>query len=60
MRARYPNMEVIDERDDPNAVHRWCRFREDVIEKPNFYRNHFSLDTIGKRELFETTCDIEI
>ena len=60
LRARYPNMQVIGECDDANAIHRWYRFKEDVIMRPNFYRNHFSLDTVEKQELFDTTFDIEV
>ena len=36
-------MEVADECDDPNAIHQWCRFKREVIKKPNYYKNHFSL-----------------
>ena len=28
----YPNMEVAGECDDPNAIHRWCRFKREVIK----------------------------
>ena len=57
LRNRYPNMIILGECDDGNAVHRWCRFKEDCIH--DFYRNHFNLDEEG-RELFETAFDIEI
>ena len=57
LRNRYPNMIILGECDDGNAVHRWCRFKEDCIQ--DFYRNHFNLDEEG-RELFETAFDIEI
>ena len=57
LKNRYPDMEVLGECDDGNAVHRWCRFKEDVIY--DFYRNHFNLDEEG-RELFETAFDIEV
>ena len=36
--------------DDPNAIHRWNIFKGEVIDKPNYYKNHFSL-TEEKREL---------
>ena len=52
-------MEVAYECDDPNAIHRWCRFRREVIKKPNNYKNHFSL-TEEKRALLETTLDVDI
>ena len=35
-KLRYPNMEVADECDDQNAIHRWCRFKHEVIKKTNF------------------------
>ena len=52
-------MEVADERDDPNAIHRWNMFKPEVIKKPNYYRNHFSL-TKEKQELLETALDVII
>ena len=36
-------MEVPDECDDPNIVHQWNIFKREVIEKPNYYKNPFSL-----------------
>ena len=59
LRLRYPNMEVADECDDPNAIHRWCRFKREVIKKPNYYKNHFSL-TEEKRALLQTALDVNI
>ena len=59
LKLRYPNMEVADECDDPNAIHRWNRFKREVIKKPNYYKNHFSL-TKEKRELLETALDVNI
>ena len=50
-------MEVADECDDPNAIHRWCRFKREVIKKPNYYKNHFSL-TEEKWALLETTLEV--
>ena len=52
-------MEVADECDDPNAIHRWFRFKREVIKKPNNYKNHFSL-TKEKRALLETALDVTI
>ena len=59
LRVRYPNMEVTDECDGPNAIHRWCRFKREVIKKPNYYKNHFSL-TEEKRALLETALDLSV
>ena len=58
-RPHYPNMEVADECDDPNAIHWWFRFKRKVIKKPNYYKNHFSL-TEEKRGLLETALDVNI
>ena len=59
LKLLYPNMEVADECDDPNAIHRWNKFKREVIKKPNYYKNHFSL-TKEKRELLETALDVNI
>ena len=40
----YPNMEVADKCDDPNAIHRWNRFKHEVIKKPNYYKKPFQPD----------------
>ena len=55
----YPSMEVADKCDDPNAINRWNRFKQEVIKKPNYYKNHFSL-TEEKRKLLETVLDVTI
>ena len=55
----YPNMEEAGRCDDPNAIHRWNIFKSEVIEKPNYYKNHFSL-TEEKQELLETLLDVTI
>ena len=52
-------MLVADECDDPNAIHRWNRFKREVIKKPNYYKNHFSL-TDEKQEPLETAPDVTI
>ena len=44
---------------DPNAIHRWNIFKSEVIEKPNYYKNRFTL-TEEKGELFETVLDVTI
>ena len=59
LKIRYPSMEVADKCDDPNAIHRWNRFKREVIKKPNYYKNHFSLME-EKRELLETALDVTI
>ena len=55
LKLHYSNMEVADKCDDPNAIHRWNRFKQEVIKKPNYYENHFSL-----MELLETALDVTI
>ena len=52
-------MEEAGSCDDPNAVYRWNIFKTEVIEKPNYYENHFSL-TEEQRELLETILDVTI
>ena len=59
LKLRYPNMEVADECDNRNAIHRWNRFKREVIKKPNYYQNHFSLAK-EKRALLETALDVNI
>ena len=55
----YPDMEEVGRCDDPNAIHRWNIFKSEVIEKPNYYNNHFSLME-EKRELLEAVLDVTI
>ena len=52
-------MEEADKCGDPNAIHQWNVFKSEVTEKPNYYKNHFSL-TEGKRELLEAVLDVTI
>ena len=52
-------MEVVNECDDPNVIHRLCRFKREVIKRPNYYKNNFSL-TEGKGALLETALDVKI
>ena len=52
-------MEVVDKGDDPNAIHLWNRVKREVIKKPNYYKNHFSLIK-KKQELLETALDVTI
>ena len=58
LKLRHPNMKVAEECDDPNTIHRWNRFKREVIQKLTYYKNHFSL-TKEKREL-ETALDVII
>ena len=44
LRAKYPNMVVLEPRcDDGNAIHVWNHFKQRVLTKENYYRNHFRL-----------------
>ena len=52
-------MEEADKCDDLNAIHRWNIFKSEVIEKPNYYKNHFNL-TEENRELLEAVLDVTI
>ena len=59
LKLRYPNMEMADKCDDPNAIHRWNIFKSEVIKKLNYYKNHFRL-TEEKREILKTVLDVTI
>ena len=37
-------MRVVDKCDDPNAIHRWNRFKCEMIKKPNYYKKPFKSD----------------
>ena len=53
LRAKYPNMVVLEPRcDDGNAIHVWNRFKQRVLTKENYFRNHFRL-LPDAEELFE-------
>ena len=52
-------MEVTEKCDDPNAIHRWNRFKCEGIMKPNCYKNHFRLME-ENQELLETAQDVTI
>ena len=43
LKLRHSNMEAVDKCDDQNAIHRWNRFRREMIKKPNYYKNQFRL-----------------
>ena len=53
LKKEYPYMSEKRTCEDPNAVHRWCWFKEDVLREDKYYQNHFSLDTLTKREFEE-------
>ena len=55
----YPNMEKADKCDDANTIHQWNIFKGEAIEKPNYYKNYFSLAE-EKQEFLETTLDVTI
>ena len=59
LKLRFPSMKEAGRCDDPNAIHRWSVFRSEVIEKPNYYKNHFSL-TEEKGELLEILVNVTI
>ena len=53
LRAKYPNMVVLEPRcDDGNAIHVWNRFKQRVLTKKNYFRNHFRLPPDAE-ELFK-------
>ena len=52
-------MEEAGRCDDPNTIHRWNIFKSEVIEIPDYYKNHFSLME-EKRELLEAILDVTI
>ena len=53
LKKEYPYMSEKGTCEDPNAVHRWCGFKEDVLGEGNYYQKHFSLDTTTKRKFEE-------
>ena len=59
LKLRYPNMEEAGRCNEPNAIHRWNILKSEVIEKPNYYKNNFSL-TEEKQELLEAVLDVTI
>ena len=59
LKLRYPDIEVVDECDDPIAIHRWNRFEREVIKKLNYCKKYFRL-TEEKQALLETALDVNI
>ena len=43
LKRRYPNMMVVDDCNDQDAIGLWNRFKRKMIKKPNYYKNHFRL-----------------
>ena len=52
-------MGVADQCNDPDAIHRWCRFKCEVTKKLNYCKNHFSLAE-EKQALVEAALDVTI
>ena len=59
LRAKYFEMEVLDECDDGNAVHAWNRFKRRFLTKENYCCNHFILPE-DMVELFENLLNIQV
>ena len=59
LRLCLPNMELADKCNDPNAIHRWNRFKREVIKKAYYYKNNFSL-TEEKQKFLENALDVTI
>ena len=59
LRLCFPNMELADKCNDPNAIHRWNRFKREVIKKAYYYKNNFSL-TEEKQKFLENALDVTI
>ena len=58
---RYPHLRKIEpECDNANAVHAWHRFKEDVLGRENFHKNHFTLEDEETREFFEDMFDVDL
>ena len=45
LKKEYPDMIEKGVCEDPNALHRWCWFKEDVLGEEKYFKNHFTLDT---------------
>ena len=59
LRLCYPNMELADKCNDLNAIHRWNRFKREVVKKAYYYKNNFSL-TEEKQKFLENALDVTI
>lgn len=36
--TKYPESTILGRCDDPNAIHTWCRFKEDTLGAANSYK----------------------
>ena len=59
IKKEYPNIVEKNRCEDPNAVHRWCWFKDVVLGEGNYYRNHFSLNT-DIRDEFEGLFGVDM
>ena len=57
---KYSNMIIKGTCDDANAVHEWCCFKLNVLDRENYHFNHFSLETNEQREEFEDEYHIRM
>ena len=61
LRKKYPLMEVKEPQiEDANAIHRWNRFKEDYLQKDDYFRNHFTLLNGDAIEQFEKVFGIDM
>ena len=61
LRQKYPLMEVKEPQiEDANAIHRWNRFKEDYLQKDDYFRNHFTLLNGDAIEQFEKVFGIDM
>ena len=44
LRIKYPNMEERGIYEDPNAVHHWVSFKEEILGREQSFFNHFGLE----------------
>ena len=50
---RYPNARILEpECDDANALHCWNRFKQEVLSRDDYLRNHFNVPDY-ELEVFE-------
>ena len=59
LKLHYSSMEEADKYDYPIVIHLWNIFKNEVIKKPSYYKNHFSLAE-EKQELLEAALDVTI
>ena len=59
LRVKYPDMRSRGICEDPNGVHHWVSFKEEILGKEQSYFNNFGLNG-DRRELFEGMFNIEM